>query len=301
LDGDGTELVSAANSNALYDLDGDGVRDDTSWISSGDGFLFIDRNGDGVATDVSELSFVDDAEDARSDLDGLRSFDSNADGVLDASDERFGEFGIWQDLNTDGLVDADEIFTLEDAGVASINLNAMATQEDFSLGEVAVVNEGQFTRTDGSLGDYADAAITFFEQGELALPDIEYGRAGFSRKSKKYRLSSIDGQLSVASKKGRNPQSLTGASILNFRNRNIGLLSTIILDLDGDGIDQIRGNKTDALFDLDGNGSRDDTGWIGNGDGFLVVDINGNGSIDNGSELSFLAKIQWVLMERCKV
>ncbi len=289
LDGDGTELVSAADSNALYDLDGDGVRDDTSWIGSGDGFLFIDRNGDGVATDVSELSFVDDAEDARSDLDGLRSFDSNADGALDASDERFGEFGIWQDLNTDGLVDAGEIFTLDGAGVASINLNAAATEEGFSLGDVAVVNEGQFTRNDGSFGDYADAAITFFEQGEVELPDIEFGEQDFRRKSKKYRLSSIDGQLSVASKKGRNPQSLSGTSLLSFRNRDIGLLSTIILDLDGDGIDEVRGNKTDALFDLDGNGVRDDTGWIGRGDGFLVADINGNGTIDDGSELSFLA------------
>lgn len=228
-------------------------------------------------------------EDARSDLDGLRSFDSNADGVLDASDDRISEFGVWQDLNSDGLVDAGEILSLEEAGVASIDLNATAVDSGFSLGDVAVVNEGQFTRTDGSLGEYADAAITFFERGEFDLPEIEFGEGDFARKSTKYRLSSIDGVLSIADKKGRSPVSLTGSSLLEFKNRDIGLLSTIILDLDGDGIDEVRGNKTDAWFDVDGNGRRDDTGWVGQGDGFLVVDINGNGTIDNGSELSFMA------------
>lgn len=38
-------------------------------------------------------------------------------------------------------------------------------------------------------------------------------------------------------------------------------------------------------FDLDNNGFSEKTAWIGTEDGFLALDVNGNGIIDNGSEL----------------
>ena len=57
-------------------------------------------------------------------------------------------------------------------------------------------------------------------------------------------------------------------------------------------IDTIRNRFEDAqrqaspiILDLDGNGFAQRTGWLGQGDGLLVWDINGNGSIDNGREL----------------
>ena len=288
LDGDGLEVVSAQESEALFDVDGDGVRDDTSWIGSGDAFLFIDRDGDGSVSGVEELSFVDDVENARSDLDGLRSFDSNEDGILSSGDERFADFGVWQDLNTDGEVDAGEIFTLGEAGVVSINLNAQATDAGFTMGDVAIVNIGGFERSDGSFSAYADAAITFFENGVPELPKVNFAPSSYSRKSKKYRLYAQNGELLIGGKK-RAETSLSGANIMRFRNRNIGLLAPVVLDLDGNGVRLIDGAKTDAWFDMDGNGVADDTGWISSGDGFLVIDRNRNGLIDDGSELSFLA------------
>jgi len=289
LDGDGTNFVSASNSNALFDLDGDGVRDDTSWISSGDAFLFLDRDGDGFVSGVGEISFVDDVKDARSDLDGLRSFDSNGDGILSSADVRFDEFGVWQDLDTDGEVDAGETFTLTEAGIVSIDLDATPTEAGFGFGDVAIVNQGSFERADGSTGGYADAAITFFEKGTPQLPTISFDRQSYGRKSKKYRLYSRNGELMIGGKKRAN-ETLAGATIMRFRNRTIGLLSPVVLDLDGNGVKLVNGRKTDAWFDMDGNGRADDTGWIARGDGFLVVDRNNNGIIDNGSELSFLAE-----------
>ncbi|WP_108811931.1 putative Ig domain-containing protein [Sphingorhabdus sp. Alg231-15] len=289
LDGDGTEVVSAAQSNALFDLDADGVLDDTSWIGSGDAFLFLDRNGDGFVSGVNEISFVDDAEEARSDLDGLRAFDSNGDTIFSAADDRFVEFGVWQDLNTNGAVDAGETFTLQDAGIESIDLNATATESGFTLGDVAIVNQGTFTRADGSTGGFADAAITFFQKGVPELPVIDFSSEAFRRKSKKYRIYAQDGELMIGSKKGVT-QALDGASVLNFKNRDIGMLSPIVLDLDGDGIELRKYKKSKARFDMDGDGSRDNVGWTGKGDGFLVIDRNNNGLIDNGTELSFLTE-----------
>ena len=61
----------------------------------------------------------------------------------------------------------------------------------------------------------------------------------------------------------------------------------IALDINGDGIISIV-NENDyegALFDHDGDGIRTASGWVKAEDGILVRDINGNGIIDDGSEL----------------
>ncbi|XWU45337.1 MAG: hypothetical protein HEQ09_09280 [Dolichospermum sp. UKL202] len=62
------------------------------------------------------------------------------------------------------------------------------------------------------------------------------------------------------------------------------ITSPIILDLDGNGVDTI--SKSAGIhFDLDGNKFAETTGWVGKNDGLLVLDKNGNGKIDNGTEL----------------
>ena len=62
------------------------------------------------------------------------------------------------------------------------------------------------------------------------------------------------------------------------------ITSPIILDLDGNGVDTIS-KSAGVHFDLDGNKFAETTGWVGKNDGLLVLDRNGNGKIDNGSEL----------------
>jgi Ca2+-binding RTX toxin-like protein len=60
----------------------------------------------------------------------------------------------------------------------------------------------------------------------------------------------------------------------------------LILDLDNDGLETIGINTSNPiLFDHNGNGVRTATGWVKSDDAFLVLDRNGNGSIDNGREL----------------
>ncbi|WP_181259230.1 calcium-binding protein [Pseudoduganella armeniaca] len=60
----------------------------------------------------------------------------------------------------------------------------------------------------------------------------------------------------------------------------------LVLDLDGDGIETTgTGNGTPVLFDHDGDGVRTGTGWVRPDDGWLVLDRNGNGTIDSGREL----------------
>lgn len=55
----------------------------------------------------------------------------------------------------------------------------------------------------------------------------------------------------------------------------------LVLDLDGDGIETVGvGITSPVLFDQNGDGVKEGTGWIKADDGFLVLDRNGNGAID---------------------
>ncbi len=60
--------------------------------------------------------------------------------------------------------------------------------------------------------------------------------------------------------------------------------SPLILDLDGDGVETL-GKDARIFFDHDANGFAQLTGWVAPDDGLLVWDRNGNGAIDDGSEL----------------
>jgi len=58
----------------------------------------------------------------------------------------------------------------------------------------------------------------------------------------------------------------------------------LTLDLDGDGIETVSSNAG-ITFDFDGDGVKTGTGWVKGDDGFLVLDLNGNGKVDSGREL----------------
>ncbi|WP_457279434.1 calcium-binding protein [Polaromonas sp. P5_D5] len=58
----------------------------------------------------------------------------------------------------------------------------------------------------------------------------------------------------------------------------------LVLDLDGDGL-ELAGASGATLFDHNADGIKTGTGWARPDDGFLVRDLNGNGTIDTGREL----------------
>ena len=58
----------------------------------------------------------------------------------------------------------------------------------------------------------------------------------------------------------------------------------LVLDLDGDGIETIQ-REDGVYFDMDGDFFAEQSGWVAPDDGFLVVDWNGNGRIDDITEM----------------
>ena len=310
-DGDGAGLVSVTSSTVRFDMDGDGATERTGWIESGDAFLALDRNGDGKISDIAEISFVGDLEGAKTDLEGLKAFDSNGDGVLDALDARFAEFKLWFDTNGNGVSDAGEVKSLAEAGLTSLSLSSTAPEASNDGGNI-VYGIANYTLTNGTVGRALDAGLAYVPGDGSAgsdysawngdatpstsdgpiVPGINVERQEYGRKSKKYMLSTTGGQMFVRFRNGSAVDARSGlvdpATMLSFKNKDIGMLSPIILDLDGDGVEMRSIKKAKATFDMNGDGIGDNSGWVGRGDGFLVIDRNGDGMITQASELSFL-------------
>ena len=67
--------------------------------------------------------------------------------------------------------------------------------------------------------------------------------------------------------------------------RDAGLFTPLVIDLNGDGVRTISRGMAGGMFDLFGSGTAISSGWASAEDGLLAIDTNGNGIIDNGTEL----------------
>ena len=132
LDGDGLEFTGLATSETYFDLDGDGFAERTAWLRPDDGFLALDQNGDGAIADISELFGAPGV----SGFAELSALDSDGSGVIDAGDSRFGELLVWRDLNQDGASSAEELFSLADLDIASIDLGSTAINTETPSGNL---------------------------------------------------------------------------------------------------------------------------------------------------------------------
>jgi hypothetical protein len=102
------------------------------------------------------------AEGAVTDLDALRIyFDTNQDGIFDAEDAHWYSFGVWQDLNSDGLMDAGEFETLDYYGIVGFELFYTDDSEAYLTadGGVEVFGQIRVLYDDGSHGLAEDMAF----------------------------------------------------------------------------------------------------------------------------------------------
>ena len=159
LTGDGLQITPVGQSDIVTrDANGNILR--TSWVGPTNGILAFDRNGDGKINNTADISFVQDKHGATTDLEGLAGRDSNADGVLDASDEFFSKLVVWVDANQDGRAKKSEVKTLAELGIVSISLKPLATGfDDSDTLDTVIRNTTTFTRVDGSIGTGYDVAL----------------------------------------------------------------------------------------------------------------------------------------------
>ena len=175
LDGDGIETLAYDDTHGAFDLNEDGVPDQSGWLSGDDGFLAVDLNDNGRIDSRAELFGGENLGDG---FARLSTYDSNNDGVIDASDENFGELLIWQDANENHQTNPGELYSLSDFDITSLSLD-WYNQNGESNGNL-LLETSAATLADGSTlelvdvwfaGD-SDATESFADLPDLDVADI---------------------------------------------------------------------------------------------------------------------------------
>lgn len=325
LGGDGLDLISNDESPVVFKSNVNSLIYQMGWVDGDDGILALDRNGDGAITNISEISFTSDLAGAKTDLEGLKAFDSNNDGILDKNDARWGEFRIWRDVNQNGRGRGKELQKLNKIGITSISLTGTPTgyTTKESTGNV-VINTTEFTWEDGTKGTAGDVALKFqlahLKGPELGIGntdwmypggDAEIGRAKtkgkkslekvqISRNGAKVaqdlefiRADAGDGEqdLKKVIKKKRTFAERAADGNGNGASGSAGNGAPIVIDLSNDGIELINAKDSNVWVDLNEDGWADRLGWASGSDGILAIDRDGDGLVQDLSEISFLEDV----------
>lgn len=147
LRGNGLNLEAKSAGTPYFDFAASGMAANSAWIGAGTGFLAV-PGPDGLVHDGT--GFVDTFAQ-------LQALDSNGDGVIDDYDPIFDQLVVWQDLNGDGICQANEVSTLVQLGVVNIALDAVAA--DAIINGSTVLETATATMADGTTREIAQVAL----------------------------------------------------------------------------------------------------------------------------------------------
>ncbi len=167
------DTTNANSSKAFFDMDNNGMSEITGWIDKEDGLLVYDKNNNGKIDNINEL-FGNKNKDGYSELREL--INSNGDNVIDKNDTKFKDLKIWQDLNGDGISQNNELKTLDELNITSINLNSKNTNIDDNGNNI--FKTSTFTQNgqeylSGDVNFAVDKRFTDF-RGDYSLMDEDF-------------------------------------------------------------------------------------------------------------------------------
>ena len=126
LNGDGIIETTSTDSGIYFDFDNNQKIENSGWIGKNEGFLVRDINGNGQIDNGTELfgnhTLLENGKNAVNGFEALADLDSNNNGKFDSGDEAWNEVKVWQDHNTNSIVDEGELLTLEQANVYKANI-----------------------------------------------------------------------------------------------------------------------------------------------------------------------------------
>ncbi|MDX8355530.1 calcium-binding protein, partial [Cognatiyoonia sp. IB215182] len=215
MDGDGIEIQ--VEGGVSFDMDADGFLENTAWASPDDAFLVIDLNadgsrgiGDGKIDQTQELVLTEwfDSQGI-TDLQALAMFDviadlgGNNDGIISDQDTIWNELRVWQDANSNGITDENELKSLAQLGFSQINLTYDdGTAYDDNRNDVEIfgsklLGTASYTRNaqvvDGGVGD---VALAYDAQGARIVETDEDLTIDFENGDVRV-YTKLDGQVSA--------------------------------------------------------------------------------------------------------
>ncbi len=158
--------------SVYWDIDNDGFKEASGWVKPSDALLVWDKNANGTVDGQNEL-FGNNAIFADG-FANLKSVDSNGNNIISSTDANWSQLRVWQDLNSDGVSQANELKTLTQAGIKDIRLGSFVVAIDQTVEGNKILLESRVTMTDNTtrkIGDvwFAYDNINSVYDGDYAL------------------------------------------------------------------------------------------------------------------------------------
>ncbi|WP_295748384.1 hypothetical protein [Undibacterium sp.] len=150
LKGDKVQTTALTGSSTYFDMQNNGQKVQTGWATAGEGILVYDPNNTGSVTHDADLV---------AGFGALTDLAKTSSGTLDTSNPLWNQLKVWVDNNGDAVCQQGEMQTLDQLGIASINLTSTAEQIN-SNGNV-IFNDSSFSWKDGRIGDIAGIGLAF--------------------------------------------------------------------------------------------------------------------------------------------
>ncbi len=192
---------------------------------------------------------------------------------------------VWEDKNHNFLQDIGE------AGIANIKIKlygagldgAVGTSDDVLVASTTTNSAGNYSFGNLDPGQYR----LQFDKSNVTYAGVNMNTWYWAGKDQGSN-DTTDSDVGTVGVRILTNVTFTDAFTLvsgqNDLTRDAGI-TPIVIDLDGDGIRTTSLAAAGGSFDLFGNGSAIQSGWIAAGEAFLAVDKNGNGKIDSIGEL----------------
>ncbi|WP_421716862.1 calcium-binding protein [Arcobacter arenosus] len=139
LNSDGVTSTFFEDTNTYFDIEDDGFKERTGWVQKDDGLLALDLNQNGTIDNGKELfgnhTLLENGTKASNGFEALVQYDLNKDGFIDSKDSIYDALSIWQDKNSDGISQSNELTSLRNQQIDSISLDLkeVSEKENYNL------------------------------------------------------------------------------------------------------------------------------------------------------------------------
>ncbi|WP_200152685.1 beta strand repeat-containing protein [Chromatium okenii] len=183
-----------------------------------------------------------------------------------------------------GAMTFDQFAALNSAALTGLEATDIDALDAGSAGQIAAITAAQIAKL-------STEAIASFNSTQISSLTTTAFAALSTAQVDAIDMAAIQG-ITAAQIEAINcvtHQSFSEAQVLLFSTAQLNALefsTPLVLDLNGDDIIQTTDADTaGVIFDLEGDGSATQVGWVAPSDGLLVLDVNGDGVINDGTEL----------------